>query len=105
MLNKIIIEGIIESYRWASNSTGFFVTIKQNRMFGKTKFTDYFTLYANKPLANELENHVKEYETITVEGSLRTYQDHKNKQWKSAIEVSKILVSNSTKELGGTNEQ
>lgn len=99
MLNKIIIEGIIESYRWSSNDTGFFVTIKQNRMFGKNKFTDYFTIYANKPLASELENYVKEYETITVEGSLRTYQDHKTKQWKSAIEISKILINSHTKPI------
>lgn len=100
MLNKVIIEGIIETSRWSSNQTGFFVTIKQNRIFGKTKYTDYFTIYANKPLANELENYVKEYETITVEGALRTYQDHKSKQWKSAIEINKILIDGRTKLIG-----
>ncbi|WP_033160269.1 DUF3217 domain-containing protein [Mycoplasmoides alvi] len=93
MLNKVIIEGEIDSYRWSSNNTGFYVSIKQYRMFGKTKFTDYFTLYANKPLSDELEKYVKNYETIAVEGVLRTYQDYRSKQWKVAIEVLEIIIN------------
>ncbi|WP_027123924.1 DUF3217 domain-containing protein [Mycoplasmoides pirum] len=93
MLNKVIIEGVIENYRWSSNKKGFYVSIKQTRKFGKTNFVDYFTLYANKPLSDTLAKYVEEYETITVEGVLRTYQDHKTKQWKVAIEISEIIVN------------
>lgn len=93
MLNKVIIEGEIDSFRWSSSKVGFYVSIKQHRMFGKTKFTDYFMLYANKPLSDQLEAYVKEYKTIAVEGVLRTYQDYKTKQWRVAIEVLEIIIN------------
>ncbi|WP_027120116.1 DUF3217 domain-containing protein [[Mycoplasma] testudinis] len=97
MLNKVIIEGSIISSRWSSTGNGFFVSIRQTRSFGRSVYKDNFTVYANKPLAFELEKYVHEYETITVEGELRTYQDHKTKQWKTAIEIKKILIDGRTK--------
>ncbi|WP_343251451.1 DUF3217 domain-containing protein [Mycoplasma amphoriforme] len=96
MLNKVIIEGNIVSSRWSSKGKGFFVSIRQTRFYGRIMFKDNFTLYANVPLAYELEKYVAQYETITVEGELRTYQDHKSKQWKTAIEIKKILVDDAT---------
>lgn len=93
MVNRIVIGGEIDSSRWAANRRGFFVTLKQTRGHGPRPLTDYFVVYGNPPLAAQLESHVKAHSTLTVEGALRTYRNERTKEWKTAIEVHRIVAS------------
>ncbi|AAP56524.2 DUF3217 domain-containing protein [Mycoplasmoides gallisepticum] len=92
MLNTVLLEGLIDSYKWSKNKTGFYVTITQKRKFGNQTFTDYYVIYANDQLGLELEKYVLEHEYLAVKGSLTTYQDKKSKVWKTQILAEKILV-------------
>lgn len=92
MLNTVLLEGLIDSYKWSKNKTGFYVTITQKRKFCNQTFTDYYVIYANDQLGLELEKYVLEHEYLAVKGSLTTYQDKKSKVWKTQILAEKILV-------------
>lgn len=91
MLNRVFLEGEIESSCWSVKKTGFLVTIKQMRFFGERLFTDYYVIYASGQLAYELEKHTKKYKTISIEGILRTYLERKSEIWKTTIEIVKIF--------------
>lgn len=93
MVNRVVIEGEIDSSRWAANRRGFFVTLKQTRGRGPRPLTDYFVVYGNPPIAAELEKHARANSTLMVEGALRTYRNERTKEWKTAIEVHKIVAS------------
>ncbi|WP_027122345.1 DUF3217 domain-containing protein [[Mycoplasma] imitans] len=92
MLNTVLLEGLIDSYKWSKNKTGFYVTITQKRRFGNQTYTDYYVIYANDQLGLELEKYVLEHEYLAIKGVLTTYQDKKTKVWKTQILAEKILV-------------
>ncbi|MDR0985983.1 MAG: DUF3217 domain-containing protein [Mycoplasmataceae bacterium] len=96
MLNKVVIEGDVVRSVWGKGeNAGFFVTIKQERKVGKFTWSNYFSLYANQPLAKELADIVEKNANahIAVEGQLRTYHSKKTNDWKVSIQVDKIIQS------------
>lgn len=96
MINKVLIEGDVVRSTWGKSAqNGFFITLKQERKFGEFAWSSYFSLYANKPLANQLAKLVEENPNvhITIEGRLRTYLSKKNNEWKTTILIEKILDS------------
>jgi hypothetical protein len=62
-------------------------------MVDNLTWINYFPLYANKPIANELADLVKQnnHVHITIEGQLKTYMSKKTKEWKISIQINKIL--------------
>ncbi len=94
MLNKIVLEGEVIKTSWGSGeSKGFFVTIKQVRQFGNFKLTDHFNLFANKPLADELEKDATIGQNLAIEGILRNYKS-KTGERKVTVEVTQIIHEN-----------
>lgn len=93
MVNKVFLEGQVVRSTWGeARDSGFFVTIKQERKIGKFTYTDYFSLYANRPLAAELAKliDISKDKIISIEGALKTYRA-KNGEWKTTIQVEKII--------------
>lgn len=80
MINKVLIEGDVVRSTWGkSTQNGYFITLKQERKFGEFTWSSFFSLYANKPLANQLANLIEKNPNlhITIEGRLRTYLSKK----------------------------
>lgn len=93
MVNQVVLGGQIDNSRWSHKKRGFYVTLKQTRPVAGAKraLTDFFVVYGNPPVAEQLEAHVKQYATLTVQGVLRTYQNERTREWKTVIEVVKII--------------
>ncbi len=108
MINKVLIEGDVVRSTWGKTAqNGFFITLKQERKFGEFAWSSYFSLYANKPLANQLAKLVEENPNvhITVEGRLRTYHSKKSNEWKTTILIEKILDSSNATEQPKTEQK
>jgi neutral trehalase len=94
MTNKVLIDGHIVKSTWGkTEESGFFVTIKQERKVNNFTWANYFPLYANRPLADQLAKIVEKNANayIMVEGQLRTYHSKKTGEWKISIQVEKII--------------
>jgi hypothetical protein len=94
MHNKVLIDGQIVKSTWGkTKESGFFVTIKQERKVNNFTWANYFPLYANHPLADQLAKIVDTNPNayILVEGQLRTYHSKKTGEWKISIQVDKII--------------
>lgn len=101
MINNVKIEGEVVNGSWGkSEEAGYFLIIKQTRKVSKFTWVNYFSLYANKPLAEKIAEIVEKnpHAHILVEGTLRTYHSKKTGEWKTTILIQKILDSNTVKE-------
>lgn len=94
MINKVTIEGDVTRGTWGKGEqSGYFIIIKQTNSFNKFKTANYFSLYANHPLAKTLSETVEKNPAthIVVEGELKTYYSKKVRDWKVSILITKIL--------------
>jgi RPA family protein len=90
VLNRIELQGIITRINDHNpDSASIFITIKQRRKYDSLEFDEYYQLFANGLLAEELSQKLKVNQIITVEGSLRTFR-HRDGTFKTSIQLDKI---------------
>lgn len=94
MINKVILEGVVTRSSWGKNKEegGYFLNIKQERVFNKFRSVNSFSAYANRPLAGEIAKVVEAEPNcrIYIEGKLRTYYSKKDKLFHTTILIEKF---------------
>lgn len=94
MINKVFLEGVVTRSAWGKNKEegGYFLNIKQERVFNKFKSVNSFSAYANRPLAGQLAKIVEANPgcTVYIEGKLRTYFSKKDSQYHTTILIEKL---------------
>lgn len=101
-MNKVLIDGHVVRSMWGKGeNSGFFVTIKQERKVNKFTWTNYFSIYANQPLAKDLADIVEKNNNayIAVEGQLRTYHSKTDNTWRTTIHAEKIIKQEETTQI------
>lgn len=95
MLNKVILEGTVTRSSWGKNGEegGYFLNIKQERVFNKFKSVNSFSAYANRPLASQLAKIIEANPNcrVIIEGKLRTYYSKKDKTFHTTILIEKLV--------------
>ena len=95
MLNKVILEGVVTRSSWGKNKEegGYFLNIKQERIFNKFRSVNSFSAYANRPLAAQLAKIVESNPQcrIIIEGKLRTYYSKKDGLYHTTILIEKLV--------------
>lgn len=95
MLNKVILEGTVTRSSWGKNKEegGYFLNIKQERIFNKFKSVNSFSAYANRPLAGQLAKIIEANPNckIIIEGKLRTYYSKKDNLFHTTILIEKLV--------------
>lgn len=95
MLNKVILEGTVTRSSWGKNKEegGYFLNIKQERVFNKFKSVNSFSAYANRPLAAQLAKIIEANPNcrVIIEGKLRTYYSKKDNLFHTTILIEKLV--------------
>jgi len=95
MMNQVVLEGVVTRSAWGKNKEngGYFLNIKQERVFNKFKSSNSFSAYANRPLAGQIAKIVEENPgcTVVIQGKLRTYKNKKDNTYHTTILIEKLI--------------
>lgn len=95
MTNKVFLEGIVTRSSWGRNKEtgGYFINIKQERVFNKYRDISIFQAFANRPLAGELAKIVEANPEcrIMIEGKLKTYYSKNDGLYHTTVHIEKLL--------------
>lgn len=108
MINKVWIQGVVTSSIWGKNKEqgGYFLNIKQERVFNKFKSVNSFSAYANRPLASKIAKIVEANPgcTVFIEGKLRTFYNKNTNLFRTTILIEKLVNWTPADEAAETEE-